>query len=357
MKVTIAAGGTAGHLFPAVEVARTLRDQGHSISFLGVIGSGSEYLKSEGFSYQELRGQGLQGLGLLKNLSAVMSLLQATFKARKVLSQNRPNVIAGFGGYPAFPVVLAGWLLRIPTVIHEQNVLPGRANKMLAKIVDKVAVTFPESRQYLSKDVVVTTGCPIRNNRHNGSSKIDLKDWNFDRDRKTILVFGGSQGSQRINTLIPGALQKLNDTDPLQVVHISGHRRLAEIEKRYASADFPNQLVENYQSMSDLYAIADVVICRAGAATVNELVSYSRLAVLIPYPHAHGHQVYNAQVLKDRGLAEVVLESSISETVVVERLRMLLAKSADSEGFQQLQEELNINRATESLAEEILAIS
>lgn len=354
MKIVMAAGGTAGHMFPAMEVARNLRGDGHEIMFIGVFKSSKRRLEEEGFAYKELGAQGLQRLGWIQDMTAILSLVRTAFQARSFIKLMKPAVVVGFGGYGSFPAVCGGLMGGVPVIIHEQNVMPGRANRLLARFVKKVAVSFPESRSFLSGNKVIITGCPIISKPSPGDARPLLEEFNFSADRKTILVFGGSQGSRRINGVFPQCIKILSARMPIQVVHVSGRGVLAGLEKAYQAINVPYRLFENYRPMAELYNLADVVVCRAGAATVTELVLFRKPAVLIPYPFAHGHQAYNANVLVANQVARMIPDEKATPEALAEAVTSLLEQPPQCEKFSVLNSRLNIDNATGDLAREIL---
>ena len=354
MRVMLAAGGTAGHLGPAVEVARWLRREGHTVTFVGVLGDNAERLRDEGFEARELAARGLQGEGVRHDLSAVLSLIKAAWQARVLIKSVRPQVIAGFGGYAAFPVVGAAIMCGVPAVIHEQNVVPGRANRLLGRFVRKIAVSFRESRAHWSAGKIVVTGCPVSPGTPEHGRDDFYRKVNFSSERKTVLVFGGSQGSQRINNLFPACVGPLTARFPVQILHVSGRGRLAELEAAYANVQAPYRLFEYYRPMATLYASADVIVCRAGAATVNELVVFGKPACLVPYPHAGGHQEFNARVLVEAGVAQMIKDEELTPENLSGRIGVLLDDPPQQKNFTRLQDEMNVNNATDTLAKEIL---
>ncbi|MCA9403581.1 MAG: undecaprenyldiphospho-muramoylpentapeptide beta-N-acetylglucosaminyltransferase [Candidatus Omnitrophica bacterium] len=354
MRVMLAAGGTAGHLGPAVEVARWLRREGHAVTFVGALGDNAGRLRDEGFEARELAVRGLQGEGIRRDLSAVLSLIKGAWHARAIIKSVRPQVIAGFGGYAAFPVVGAAVMCGVPAVIHEQNVVPGRANRLLGRYVRKIAVSFRESRAHWSAGKIVVTGCPVSPGTPELRRDEFYRKVNFSPDRKTVLVFGGSQGSQRINTVFPACVGQLAARFPVQILHVSGRGRLPEVEAAYANVKVPNQLFEYYRPMATLYALADVIVCRAGAATVNELVVFGKPACLVPYPYAGGHQEFNARVLVEAGVALMIKDVELTPENLSDRIGELLNDPPPQKDFTRLQDAMNVNNATDTLAREIL---
>lgn len=353
MKIVLATGGSAGHLFPAIEVAKCLRSDGHEVIFLGTFGAGKNRISDEGFTWEELQAKGLQGKGMLDDFLAVLKIIQATTQAFSKLKKIKPQVVAGFGGYGAFPVVCAAVILRLPTLIHEQNVVPGRANKLLGRFVKKVAVSFNQSKTYFKSRKLVHTGCPVlfssgQYDRLQLSREIGIKT-----TQKILLVFGGSQGSQRINQTFCEALGLAGSKLAIQVIHISGKGKLDELKKMYRNLKHPSVVFEFFEPMQKLYQLADVVISRAGASTVNELVLFRKPAVLIPYPYAKGHQKENAAVLVDAGTAKMVSEEELSAEKLTEVISGLLDHPPASEKFDHLIKDLNIRESAKSLAEAI----
>lgn len=353
MRVVVAAGGTAGHLVPALEVARYLKTGGHEVSFLGVLGQSLGLLQEEGFSCRVLPARGLQGRGLWQDAAAAGSLARAAWSARTWLKRERPAVVVGFGGYGGFPGIMGAVMTGIPTVIHEQNVMPGRANQLLSRWVTKVAVSFPQSAAYFPRRKVVVTGCPIAPVSVKAAKREESLDPGFDPGRKTVLVFGGSQGSERINDLFPKCLPDLEGSVAVQVIHIAGRGKLDGLSEAYRPVRVPYRLWEYYRPMSELYEKADVVVCRAGAATVTELAAYRKRAVLIPYPFARAHQEFNARVLTGYGMARLLKDAEATGEELAKQLAELLLLPPQPDEFEAVRRELNINQATGSLAEEI----
>lgn len=353
MKIVLAAGGSAGHLFPAIEAAKCLRTDGHDVIFLGTFGAGKKRISDEGFACEELTAKGLQGKGLLDDLSAVLKIIQASFQAVGKLKHIKPQVVAGFGGYGSFPAVGAALFLRIPTMIHEQNVVPGRANRLLGRFVKKVAVSFGQSQKYFRAGSWVKTGCPILFSLQPYDRLQLSREFGLKTTQKILLVFGGSQGSQKINQVFCEALQLAKSRLAIQVIHISGKGKLEDLKKMYRNVDLPHVLFEFFEPMQKLYQLADVVISRAGASTVNELTLFRRPAVLVPYPYAQGHQKENGAVLGTAGTARLINEEDLNAAKLADEITYFLQHPPAPKLFDELTGELNIHAAAKSLAREI----
>jgi len=324
MKILIATGGTGGHIFPAIETAKALRVRGHEVTFGGVLGPVEERIKALDFPVYSLSAKGLNDRSFLGWVSFSKIMVQAIFRSFGVVQQCGPDKIIGFGGYGAFPVVMAGVLMSRPVLIHEQNVVPGKANLLLSKVVKKVAISFEGSRTYISRSKAVWTGCPsllsVLPSRADGLAAFGLQGL-----KKTIVLVGGSQGSQRLNEIF---FELMKDLVPagFQAVHMTGARDFPLYEKRYKEANLPVKVFAFINNMPDAYAAADLVISRSGAATVTELGNLGIPAVLVPYPFAGNHQKYNAEVLAKAGVATIVEQKDLDKMTLKEAVtRMLLA--------------------------------
>ena len=313
MKIILATGGTGGHLFPALKVAEELRKGGHEVLLWGSFTIGLDRIQAQGFVFKNFYARGLV-LNSLKGIAvSVWSILRATFCAFCSLRTVRPDVVCGFGGYGAFPIVVSAVFLRIPTMIHEQNVVPGRANKILSKLVRKIALSFEQSKKYFNTQKTIVTGCPTNIYLSHLDKTQVLKKFGLDRNRKTILIFGGSQGAHRINEEALKVVELLVQQNRLvQYIHICGKNDLSIVRKKYDALKVPSALYDFFSPMEEAYTAADVIISRAGAVSVTEMALFGRPAILIPYPHAQGHQRENAMALKETGLAHVIEENDIT---------------------------------------------
>jgi UDP-N-acetylglucosamine--N-acetylmuramyl-(pentapeptide) pyrophosphoryl-undecaprenol N-acetylglucosamine transferase len=329
MKILIATGGTGGHIFPAIETAKALRVRGHQVSFAGVLGAAEEKIKALDFPVFALAAKGLNDRSFSgwMNFGSIMS--QAIFRSFSVVQKCAPDKIIGFGGYGSFPVVMAGSLMGCPVLIHEQNVVPGKANTVLSKIVKKVAISFEGSRKYLNPAKVVWTGCPCHHSavpsRIDGLTAFDLKE-----NKKTIVLLGGSQGSHKLNEIF---FELMSDLSPanFQAIHMTGSKDFSFYEARYKEANLPVKAYAFINNISQAYAAADLIIARAGAATVSELGLLGLAAVLVPYPFAGNHQKYNADVLGDSGAALIIEQKDLTKTSLKEAVTRMLSPSYSRE--------------------------
>lgn len=356
MKFVIATGGSGGHFFPALRLARCLKSRSHHIKFMGALGNGAPVLERENIDYVPLEAKGFISRGLGGKIKAIWLLIRAYFFCVTKLRESRPDAVIGFGSYASLPVVLAAVRLRIPSMIHEQNVIPGKANELLSRFVKKIAVSFAEGRKYFPAEKTVLTGCPSQQpeklSRGELAAYFRLKE-----GKKTVLVVGGSQGSRRINEVFFEAVKVLCKTQDVQVIHITGKSDYLEFQKKYEQSEIGVALFEFLDKMGYAYAFSDVAVTRAGAVTVTELAAFQLPAVMIPYPHALGHQRENAKVLERIGLGEILEENVLTVEKLVESIlrRLQFDKSSDLEN--KIANEFFINGSDEKIAEELTALT
>ncbi len=312
MKIVLAASGRGGHLFPALYVAEALRKEKNEVMFVGSFGQGQEYIRKYGFISQEISTQGFSLKHPFRFLKSFFLMIQASFSSIRILRQFKPNAVAGFGGYGSFPVVIAASLLRIPTLIHEQNVIPGKANRVLAGIAQKIAISFKQSKKYFTGNKVVLTGCPCHEPVQEIKKEEIYNAFRLENNKITILVIGGSQGSRRINQEALEMAKILKGQLEFQMIHVTGASDYAMLKEQYALLNVPYALFEFLPNIEEAYSICNLIIARAGAVTVAEIIKFRLPAILIPYPYAAGHQRQNASVLEEQGVATVIEEKDLA---------------------------------------------
>jgi UDP-N-acetylglucosamine--N-acetylmuramyl-(pentapeptide) pyrophosphoryl-undecaprenol N-acetylglucosamine transferase len=309
----IMAGGTGGHIFPGLAVAEQVRAAGWQVVWMGARGGMEERLvPRHGYAAAWIRARAARGKGLLQKLLLPANLLFSFWESAGHIRRIRPDVVLGLGGYVAFPGGMMASLLGRPLALHEQNAIPGLANRVLAGVSDKVMVAFPDTLAHAE-----WTGNPVRAD----IAAIAPPEERF-RNRGgplKLLVVGGSLGAQVLNETVPRALALLERRP--QVVHQSGEKHLETLRAHYAAASVHGELVAFIDDMARRYAEADLVICRAGAVTIAELSAGGMASILVPFPHAvDDHQTANARFLADRGAAILLPQRSLS----AERLAELI---------------------------------
>lgn len=318
LRVMIMAGGTGGHVFPALAVAQYLRTLGAQVAWLGTRrGLEFDVVPKAGFELHYLSIGGLRGKGTLTLLLAPFKLLMAVFQAVLIVNRYRPSVVLGLGGFVTGPGGVGAWLLRKPLVIHEQNALPGMTNRWLARIAVRVLEAFPGA--FPPGTRALATGNPLRAEI---VALLPPEQRFAGRDGKLrLLVLGGSLGAQALNAAVPAALALLPEAQRPKVWHQAGKRHIEETQRFYKYAQAQGDVVEFIADMAEAYAWADVVLCRAGALTVSELAAVGVAAVLVPYPHAvDDHQTVNAAYLTTVGAALLVQQPQLTAHHLAELL-------------------------------------
>lgn len=325
----IVAGGTGGHLYPGISVARAIKQSGSDWDVLFVVRKGDlgrEILQREGLAVAELPGQGFPRRVSIAAFQFPFKLAAGFFQSFTLLKEKKPAVVVGMGGYLSFPVLLAARLKGIPTLIHEQNVLPGLANRLLGRWVRVVAVSFAESQVHFHGRDICVSGLPIRSEIGSVKRFQGRKDLGLADNLATFFVFGGSQGARRLNLVMIDVWKKLaKQATAFQVLHVTGAADYESIRQAYQPLLLRAVVLPYCHSMPSAYAAADLVICRAGASTVAELIAAQRPAIFIPFPYAtDNHQLFNAQVMEKKGWAEIIIEKDLQADQLASRLEAWL---------------------------------
>ena len=317
--VLIMAGGTGGHVFPALAVARELETRGIPVVWLGSKAGMEERIVTEaGISLETLPISGLRGKGLLTLLLLPMRLLRAILQAWCILRRIKPRVVLGMGGFVAGPGGLASWLVRIPLVIHEQNAIPGLTNRFLAHLAKRTLEAVPGS----FRNAAEHTGNPVRQE----ICQVAEPDARFISRGKSLrlLIIGGSLGATALNEIMPASLAILKDKIDFQVKHQSGAKHIESARKAYTAAEVDAELSAFIADMPNAYAWADLVICRAGAMTIAELAASGVGSILVPYPFAvDDHQTYNSLFLVNADAAILIQQCDLSSKSLAEILHSL----------------------------------
>ena len=346
----VMAGGTGGHVFPALAVARLLRARGVEIVWLGTRqGLEARLVPEDGFDIEWISIRGLRGTGFWGWVRTPFLLTWAVLQTLSVVLRRRPAAMLGMGGFATGPGGLVAWLLRRPLLIHEANALAGLTNRVLARLADRVMTGFPGT--FSSTRKVEWVGNPVRG---------DIVALAPPRDRLLhrtsgelrLLVIGGSQGALALNQRVPEGIAMLPDAERPQVWHQVGRGNAETVARIYQRRQIDCQVSEFIDDMAAAYAWADIVVCRAGAMTVAEICVAGVVALFVPYPHAAGdHQTANADFLASRDAAYRIAESELSPERLAEFIR---CRGRDREGLRKMAERarsLAKRDATERAAE------
>jgi UDP-N-acetylglucosamine--N-acetylmuramyl-(pentapeptide) pyrophosphoryl-undecaprenol N-acetylglucosamine transferase len=319
--ILIMAGGTGGHVFPALALARLLRERSYEVIWLGTHrGLEARIVPAEGIPIEWLSVGGLRGKGLLTLLAAPFRLAQALWQALGVIRRHRPVVVVGLGGFVTGPGGVAAWLTRRPLVIHEQNAVAGFTNRCLSHLAREVLEAFPGS---FGRDVRARAiGNPVR--RDISAVRPPVERFADRSGPVRILVIGGSQGAARLNAVVPFALARLATSISFDVRHQAGERWIEAGRQSYAKAGVRADVRPFIEDMAEAYGWADLVICRSGALTVSELAAVGVGAILVPFPAAvDDHQTHNAQYLVREGAAVLIHDRELTADRLGDELQKL----------------------------------
>jgi UDP-N-acetylglucosamine--N-acetylmuramyl-(pentapeptide) pyrophosphoryl-undecaprenol N-acetylglucosamine transferase len=312
MRVLIAAGGTGGHIYPGLAVAKEImrRDPQSMVRFVGTArGLETRLVPRAGFELSLIESSALKNVGAIARLRGVAVLPRSFLAARKLIRGFRPDVVVGAGGYVSGPVLLAAALMRLPTLVMDSNALPGWTNRRLARFVDKAAVTFDAALPFFRGKGVVT-GNPVRH------EFFEITPKQRDPTEFVLLVFGGSQGAHAINEAMIAALPQLEEFRAvLFMIHQTGQADYESVQDGYSNSDLGGRAtVSRYiDNIVGNFATADVIVCRAGATTTAELIAAGKAAIMIPFPlAADDHQRMNAQALEAVGAAVMILQKDLT---------------------------------------------
>ncbi len=316
--IMIMAGGTGGHVYPAMAVADYLKEHGWNVVWLCTEGGmENRLIAGKDYSKATITMRGVRGKGLLGWLLLPYKLAIAFKQSFAAIRQHQPDVVLGMGGFAAFPGGMMAKLLGKPLVIHEQNSIAGLTNKTLSLIADKTLAAFPSAFD----DKAMLVGNPVRQDITQLASP--QHRYNQRAGKLNLLVVGGSLGAAALNDVLPKALANL-PSGQFEVVHQAGEKHIAALQANYQAANVQAEAKAFIHNMADMYAWADMVICRAGALTVAELACVGVASILVPFPHAvDDHQTYNAQYLSDAGAAKLIQQTEFDVQKATEMLRSL----------------------------------
>ncbi len=331
-KVLMVVGGTGGHIYPGLSLTSELKKRRKDINisfFTDKRMLAKNILGRLNYRVYRVTSFPFPRKKFWHICCFISKTLIGFLESFILLKKRKPDLIIAFGAYISVPVVLAGAVMKIPVILHEQNYFPGMANRFLAFCASSIAVTFKASGEYFPPGKTVLTGNPVREEIVNSSRQKGLERLKLSTDRMTILVFGGSQGAKDINISFPGVLPYLEGLkNKLQFIHISGERDFMEVSNKYKKAKIKARVFKYLQKMHYAYSAADIVVCRAGATTVAEISSRGIPAVFIPYPYAtSSHQALNAKAICERGGGVRLPDKDISPEAIALKLVPLIKDS------------------------------
>ena len=325
-RLLVAGGGTGGHLFPGITIAQEFlaRHQQNRVLF---VSTGNPFeqatLAKIGYPLRTISVAGLKGQGLWRKFKSLSLIPVGIWQSMAILKSFKPDLVLGVGSYAAGPIVLAAWLINIPVVLHEQNILPGITNRVLSRFARRIYVSFENTTGGFASDKVRVTGNPVRKEILR-TAKADHPNHGRASSSDTpirLFILGGSQGAHAINMAMIDAIPSINEKKRLRIVHQTGTADESQVKAAYASHGIDAVVNSFFQDMDRQYHSADLVICRAGATTVAEITAIGKAALFIPFPFAaDDHQKLNAAALTSRGAAEMIEEKDLTAEKLAERI-------------------------------------
>lgn len=326
MRVLIAGGGTGGHVFPAISIAEEIlrRNSGSEVMFVGTEqGIEKRILPEKGYRVEFIKSRGIVGKSFSQKVTAVVSILGAMLSSLRILRDFRPDVVIGVGGYASGPTLLCASMSSIPTAVCEQNSVPGLANRILSKFVDRIFITFEESKERFPAEKTVLTGNPIRRELARGAAEKKSRQ----NAQLNVFVLGGSQGAWKLNEIVPQSLAKLGTR--VDVTHQTGETHIESVREAYRQLGISAEVFGFTDDMSRIYERTDLVICRAGSGTLSEITAFGIPSILVPLASStHDHQLKNARILESNAAAVVVEEKELSVESLCTVIEKILERGA-----------------------------
>lgn len=359
-KIIIAGGGTGGHIFPALAIARALerKEPGVQLLFVGATGKMEmEKVPQAGYTIRGLDIAGFDRSSWWKNIGLPFKIMKSMQQAKKIIKDFKPNVVVGVGGYSSFPVLRSAQQLNIPTLIQEQNSFAGKSNKLLGQKAKKICVAYDDMDKFFPKEKIIFTGNPVRETIVNNmvDKRESQRHFSLQPDKKTLFIFGGSLGAKTINDAIIKGLDRLLKTG-MQLLWQTGKISYPEAMNAAKGKEENIKIFEFIKDMDLAYNAADIIISRSGASTIGELCIVGKPAVLVPFPYAaEDHQTFNAKALVKHNAALMVSNAEAGEKLIATVIELLnddtLQKTL-SENIKQLA----ITHADDKIADEILTL-
>ncbi|WP_300461372.1 undecaprenyldiphospho-muramoylpentapeptide beta-N-acetylglucosaminyltransferase [Desulfobacula sp.] len=355
--IIIAGGKTGGHLFPGIAIAQAL-ERSHpdvGILFVGTTAPfETQTLEKYGYAHKGILSKPIKGGSLPKKMVSISLLLISLIQSLVIILRQKPDFVLGVGGFSSFTVVLAAWILGIPSAIQEQNAIPGLTNRLLSKFTQTIFTAFKETKGFVNNPKVIYVGNPVRKTDPMASgSRLNLTQ--FNPDKFTLLITGGSQGAGSINMAVMDALALMDPADTLNIIHQTGITDESVVQKQYDDLKVPATVNAFFHDMPRLLDMADLAITRAGAGTISELCIKGLPAILVPFPHAaDDHQTVNAKALENQGAAVMIKDNELTGQRLKETLDGLIGNKTRLAHMAEMLQHLAMTDADERIAAHIL---
>ena len=334
--ILIAVSGTGGHVYPGIALAYELKQKGYNPVFVvnnNKNGVSLKIVSTSGYDYEILDFKAPPRKISLNLFLFPFKFIKTISAAKKILNKVSPIAVVGMGAYLSFPVLLTAKMKKIPTLIHEQNSIPGLANRLLSKIVTKVAISFKNSEKFFNRKKTIFTSNPIRKGIFNISRTEAAKKLKLDADVFTIFVFGGSLGATKLNNIMFNVNEYLfnRHKHKIQFIHITGNNDFETLDDKYKKLNTKKFITKYMNDIGNAYACSDLLVCRAGAGTVKEVENYNLPALFIPFPYAtDNHQYFNAKSVEVPNFRIVIEEKSITEQEIIKFIEQYISNIIDT---------------------------
>ena len=356
-KLIIAGGKTGGHLFPGIAIAQALERLSENAKIL-FVGTDAPFetntLQAYGYAHKAIYSKPIKGGSLLGKLISVSIILISLTQALVIMKTFKPDFVIGVGGFSSFAVVLAAWLLNIPTAIQEQNAVPGMTNRMLGRLAGTIFTSFEHTQGFTNNPKVHYVGNPVRKVKRSDADKNAL-DLDIHPDRFTLLITGGSQGASSINTAIMNAFELMDNLNQFNIIHQTGIKEEALIQDRYRQLNIKATAKAFFHDMPNIQKMADLIITRAGAGILSELCILGKPAILVPFPHAaDDHQTVNAKTLEEQGAAIMINDAELTGNSIKTMIESLMQDPSRLEKIGKTLKTLAMPDADQTIATHIL---
>ena len=366
MRAIIAAAGTAGHINPGIAIANKIKEKepNSEIIFIGTTrGLENDLVPREGYQLKTIEAYGLSKEISIQNLKKICKTLKATKKAKKIINEFKPDIVIGAGGYICGPVVWAAKKENVPVVLHESNAFPGKATKFLSKKADKILIAFEEARSRLPKsNNIVHIGTPVKieKKEYNEQQKSQiLKTMQLQENIPIVLVFGGSQGAQKINEAVVGILENKFNLN-YQIVWATGTKQFDIIKDELKSKNIDINNIKNAKilpyiyNMEEIMNISNIIVARSGAMTITEISNLGKPSILIPLPNvSHNHQLYNAKVLENVGAAKIILNNELTKDNLNSEIEKIISNPEQMKKMEEKALSKSVKEVQENIYKEI----
>ena len=366
MRAIIAAAGTAGHINPGIAIANKIKEKepNSEIIFIGTTrGLENDLVPREGYQLKTIEAYGLSKEISIQNLKKICKTLKATKKAKKIINEFKPDIVIGAGGYICGPVVWAAKKENVPVVLHESNAFPGKATKFLSKKADKILIAFEEARSRLPKsNNIVHIGTPVKieKKEYNEQQKSQiLKTMQLQENIPIVLVFGGSQGAQKINEAVVGILENKFNLN-YQIVWATGTKQFDIIKDELKSKNIDINNIKNAKilpyiyNMEEIMNISNIIVARSGAMTITEISNLGKPSILIPLPNvSQNHQLYNAKVLENVGAAKIILNNELTKDNLNSEIEKIISNPEQMKKMEEKALSKSVKEVQENIYKEI----